>query len=403
MAMTPKVIKSKTQYERTMARVDEIFDAKPGTQEGDELELLLLLVEKYEEEHFPIGLPDPIAAIRFRMDQEKLKPKDLVPYIGSKSKVSEILNGQRELSLTMIRKLVNGLGIPAEVLLKEPNAELGSNDLVEIGKKFPLAVMLKRGWFPGFIGSLRDLKEQIEDVLQRFVEPVGKHSQFSSLSRQLIRNGATMDQAALVAWRIRVLSEAIREPLPAYRRGSVTPTMLAEVAKLSYFEDGPKLAKEYLNKNGVHLIVERHLPKTFLDGAAMRGQDDSRIVALTLRHDRLDNFWFTLLHELAHVALHLDSPDVDIIFDNLEQESHESREQEADAMARDALIPPKEWKMSGLERDHSEERVIRVAEKLKINPAIPAGRIRFEKKDYRLLNDLVGRGRVRPMLEGCPR
>lgn len=130
MAMTPKVIKSKTQYERTMARVDEIFDAKPGTREGDELELLLLLVEKYEEEHFPIGLPDPIAAIRFRMDQEKLKPKDLVPYIGSKSKVSEILNGQRELSLTMIRKLVNGLGIPAEVLLKEPNAELGSNDLV---------------------------------------------------------------------------------------------------------------------------------------------------------------------------------------------------------------------------------------------------------------------------------
>lgn len=128
--MTPKVIKSKTQYERTMARVDEIFDAKPGTREGDELELLLLLVEKYEEEHFPIGLPDPIAAIRFRMDQEKLKPKDLVPYIGSKSKVSEILNGQRELSLTMIRKLVNGLGIPAEVLLKEPNAELGSNDLV---------------------------------------------------------------------------------------------------------------------------------------------------------------------------------------------------------------------------------------------------------------------------------
>lgn len=401
--MTPKVIKSKAQYEKTMARVDEIFDAKPGTSAGDELELLLLLVEKYEEEHFPVGLPDPITAIRFRMGQQKLKPKDLVPYIGSKSKVSEVLNGQRELSLSMIRKLVNGLGIPAEVLLKEPGAELAANDLVELGKRFPLAAMLKRGWFTGFAGSLRDLKEQLEDVLQRFAEPAGKHALIPSLNRQLIRNGATMDQAALVAWRIRVLSEAIREPLPAYRRGTVTPTILAEVAKLSYFDDGPKLAKEYLNKNGIHLIVERHLPKTFLDGAAMRGPDDSRIVALTLRHDRLDNFWFTLLHELAHVALHLDSPDVDVIFDNLEKESHESWEKEADATARDALIPPKEWKLSGLERDHSEERVIQVAEKLRINPAIPAGRIRFEKNNYRLLNDLVGRGRVRSMLEGCPR
>ena len=116
--MPPRVIKSDAQYKRTMARVDEIFDARPGTTKGDELELLLLLLEKYEEEHFPIDLPEPVAAIRFRMDQQGLKPKDLVPYLGSKSKVSEVLNGQRELSLTMIRKLVNGLGIPAEVLLQ---------------------------------------------------------------------------------------------------------------------------------------------------------------------------------------------------------------------------------------------------------------------------------------------
>jgi HTH-type transcriptional regulator/antitoxin HigA len=92
--------------------------AKPGTAKGDELELLLLLVEKYEEQAFPIDLPDPIAALRFRMEQANLKPKDLVPYIGSKSKVSEVLSGQRPLSLTMIRKLVAGLGIPAEVALR---------------------------------------------------------------------------------------------------------------------------------------------------------------------------------------------------------------------------------------------------------------------------------------------
>lgn len=120
--MIPRIIKTEKQYEDAMARVEAIFDAKPGTAEGDELELLLMLVEKYEEKAFPIGLPDPITALRFRMEQQRLKPKDLVPYIGSKSKVSEVLSGQRELSLTMIRKLVTGLGIPAVVLLQEPRA-----------------------------------------------------------------------------------------------------------------------------------------------------------------------------------------------------------------------------------------------------------------------------------------
>jgi len=130
--MKPKVIKSEKDYEATMARVAEIFDAKPGTAKGDELALLLLFVEKYEEKVFPIGLPDPITAIRFRMEQQKLKPKDLVPYIGSKSKVSEVLSGQRELSLTMIRKLVTGLGIPSEVLLQEPGTKLESQSCTKM-------------------------------------------------------------------------------------------------------------------------------------------------------------------------------------------------------------------------------------------------------------------------------
>jgi HTH-type transcriptional regulator / antitoxin HigA len=106
----------------TLARIEQIFDAKPGTANGDELELLLLLVETYEDSAYPIDLPDPIAALRFRMEQEGLKAKDLVPDIGSKSKVSEVLSGQRPLSLTMIRKLVAGLHFPAEVALREPKA-----------------------------------------------------------------------------------------------------------------------------------------------------------------------------------------------------------------------------------------------------------------------------------------
>ena len=117
-ALKPKVIKTEAQYEATLARIEAIFDAKPGTARGDELELLLTLVEVYEDSAYPIDLPDPIAALRFRMEQGGLRPKDLVPYIGSKSKVSEVLSGRRPLSLTMIRKLVTGLRLPAEVALK---------------------------------------------------------------------------------------------------------------------------------------------------------------------------------------------------------------------------------------------------------------------------------------------
>jgi HTH-type transcriptional regulator/antitoxin HigA len=117
--MKPRVIKTEEQYRAALARIEKIFDAKPGTPKGDELELLVLLVETYEDKAYPIDLPDPIAALRFRMEQAGLQPTDLVPYIGSKSKVSEVLNGQRRLSLTMIRKLVTGLNFPAEVAVRE--------------------------------------------------------------------------------------------------------------------------------------------------------------------------------------------------------------------------------------------------------------------------------------------
>src|SRR5215471_19411778 len=115
--MKPKIIKTEAEYRAALARIEKIFDARPGTPKGDELELLLLLVETYEDKVYPIDPPDPIAALRFRMEQAGLKPKDLIPYIGSKSKVSEVLHRRRPLSLTMIRKLVSGLHLPAEVAL----------------------------------------------------------------------------------------------------------------------------------------------------------------------------------------------------------------------------------------------------------------------------------------------
>jgi HTH-type transcriptional regulator/antitoxin HigA len=127
----PKIIKTEAEYQATLARIETIFDAKPGTGKGDELELLLLLVETYEDKAHPIDLPDPIEALRFRMDQEGLRPKDLIPYIGSKSKVSEVLSRRRPLSLTMIRKLVTGLHLPAEVALRATKARAARRTATE--------------------------------------------------------------------------------------------------------------------------------------------------------------------------------------------------------------------------------------------------------------------------------
>jgi HTH-type transcriptional regulator/antitoxin HigA len=115
--MKAKIIKSDSDCAAALARIEKLMDAKRNTPQGDELELLSLLVHDYEEKVFPIDKPDPVAAIRFRMQQQGLEPKDLVPLLGSRSRVSEVLSGRRNLSLKMIRNLVQRLGIPAEVLL----------------------------------------------------------------------------------------------------------------------------------------------------------------------------------------------------------------------------------------------------------------------------------------------
>ena len=117
--MTAKLIKTRQQYRAALRRAEEIMDARPGTAAGDELELLAAIIEIYEEKHAPVPPPDPIEAIRFRMEQDSLRPQDLVPLLGSRSRVSEVLNGKRSLTLTMIRRLHQSLGIPAEVLLGE--------------------------------------------------------------------------------------------------------------------------------------------------------------------------------------------------------------------------------------------------------------------------------------------
>lgn len=112
-------IRNEKDYNKALERLAVIFDAKQGTKEGDELEILAILIDHYESENFPIEMPDPISAINFRMEQMGLKQRDLVEMIGFKSRVSEIMNRKRKLTLDMIRKLSTQLHIPTEVLIQD--------------------------------------------------------------------------------------------------------------------------------------------------------------------------------------------------------------------------------------------------------------------------------------------
>jgi HTH-type transcriptional regulator / antitoxin HigA len=116
--MNIKPIRTKKDYEQALTRLEVIFDAKKGTAEGDELEILGILIEKYEHEQFPINFPDPVEAIKFRMEQLGYNQKDLANVVGLKSRASEILNRKRKLSLEMIRQLHDRLNIPTEVLVQ---------------------------------------------------------------------------------------------------------------------------------------------------------------------------------------------------------------------------------------------------------------------------------------------
>ena len=116
--MTIKPIKTKKDYTAALERLEMIFDANPGSAEGDELEVLGILIDKYEKEKYPIDYPDPIEAIKFRMDQLGYSQSDLARVVGLKSRASEILSKKRKLTLEMIRQLHQELGIPTDVLIQ---------------------------------------------------------------------------------------------------------------------------------------------------------------------------------------------------------------------------------------------------------------------------------------------
>jgi HTH-type transcriptional regulator / antitoxin HigA len=260
-------------------------------------------------------------------------------------------------------------------------------------RQLPIKEMYRRNWFEWFTGSQAAAMVEAESIARTFVFSALREPA-SALCRQRVRSGAIMDPFALLAWECRVLHLAKKsEKRYQYDSSSLTDEWFRKLAQESRFEDGPVRAKEFLEKAGILLIIEPHLTHTHLDGAAfLRG--GTPIIGLTLRYDRIDNFWFVLFHELIHVVKHLRKGKTEAIFDDMEAEP-DQLELEADNMAKQKLIFNQIWEKALARYVRSKDSIISLANEQQINPAIVAGRIRNEANNYVILNDMVGQGQVR--------
>lgn len=394
--MKPKVIKTEAEYNQALKYIELLMDSPASQEHDEEIELFATLIEKYEDEHYPIDLPDPIEAIKFVMDQQGLTQKDLIQYIGSQSKVSEVLNHKRTLSLSMMRALHEGLGIPAEILLQDSRQQTITPQEYSFAD-YPFNEMVKNGYFSGYAG-IRAAKEKAEELL------INLFSIFQEGKPQVIyckqTNGPkSSNNNALLAWQAHILHILADTELPPFTRNTLDETFFEELLGFSAYPNGPCLVQDFLAMHGIHFVIEQHLQKTYLDGASFMTDSGNPVVALTLRYDRIDNFWFTLAHELSHIKLHLHDAS-QAFFDDTNSTPSDCAsdlEKEANNLAKDLLIPQEiiDPKSLGIPNNWTAERIILTAKTIKRSPAILAGRIRWESGDYTHFSELLGNKEIK--------
>ena len=399
--MNIRPIRSDADYQLAMDRIESLMDLdNPTRDEEDEIELLSLVIETHERKTVAIDPPDPIEAIRFRMDQAGLKAADVAHCFGGRTRVYEVLSGRRALNVNMMRALHEHLGIPADILLGRPSARLPEPSAYD-WKQFPLREMMKRGWLP----TVKSIADSGEALIDDFVSRAfgGEHAVTLPSFRQGSRENAKAEPYSLAAWccQAMIVSSDDRLLPTVFDPTSVDPVVfLEQIARLSQEREGPRLAVARMRENGIRFVVLTHLSRTYLDGAAMRGPDGTPVVALTLRHDRLDNFWFCLMHELAHIVLHLDD-EASVFLDDLslrdgcDGSPSAIREREADELAEEALVNGSSWARVGFPDAATNLRIVELAMEAKVHPAVVAGRVRFETRNYRRFGGLIGRGEVR--------
>lgn len=365
---------------------------KLSKDDVDQLEVLSFLVEDYEKK--TIKLPDvsPAEVIRFVMEQEGLTQKDLVPFIGSKSRVSEVLSGKRELSLKMVRALHTGLDIPLRALVQEEEAELPAR--IEVSD-YPASEMCKRGYFSSATRQTwMKVRDRGEELLHEFFQG-RQNDPMAAFNKQTTSRKSKVNQFAVHAWRCRVLDRSQEQELGAYFKENLNDALFTQIKGFSTLPNGPVLACDRLRAAGIAVVVEQQLTGTHLDGAALWHPEGFPVIGMTLRHNRYDNFWFVLFHELGHIKHHLEDHKEGFLDSDIDSASELAIERQADDFALNTVISPEEWaKVEGL---NTAAEIRKAASRLAIHESIIAGRLRRAAQDYRKHRTLIGQGKVKEL------
>ena len=251
----------------------------------------------------------------------------------------------------------------------------------------------------GFFGNSKINENNEKEIIRNFFSDIGSPKLiFGMLRQSSYRLTPSADKHALLAWAAYTYKSAQNIDISKkYNDGLINLTLMQELAKLSIEKEGPLLVQERLKKYGILLLIEPHFPKTYLDGATILLDKNNPIIGLTLRFDRLDNFWFTLMHELAHIALHYNQ-NINLFYDELEDIKGihlDSLEREADDLAREALVPEGKWEVSPAKLIPSYMAANSLAKELNVHIAIIAGKMRYEGGKYIYLNKVVNQEKVR--------
>lgn len=305
----------------------------------------------------------------------------------------------RSASLRRLTLIIHALGAKFEGFV-DPGAPAGEDSTLIFGipaDEFPFAEAKRAQWFGSHLSKTRISDEDKRSLLLKFFSEAPAISG-EVLHRKTAGSISYRRRAAIVMWQAQVLrrAETVAHQYPRFH--PMDSETLKRFVSLSLNEDSFEEAFEILKAHGIILICQNHLARTKLDGAALALRGKQAILALTLRHNRLDNLWFSILHELGHLTRHWQKvASLGIVDEDIGVESPELFEREADEFASHAIIPDESWSNSMVRYTTDAETILKFSRRFKVHPALVAGRIRRER-GYSNFTELVGQGVPRKLM-----
>ncbi|EKO3509359.1 ImmA/IrrE family metallo-endopeptidase [Vibrio fluvialis] len=246
----------------------------------------------------------------------------------------------------------------------------------------PYAELIRRG----YISSESKDKDTFNLVSKKF-----KSDKVALFKSGDLKDSERRDTIVMM-WESVVYNKANSIIAPEFNPEVVDQAYLTKISKLSENVANLNIIGDVLFKDGIILVIEKKFDGLGKDGCVFKNKRGNPVISISLRYDRFDNFWFTLLHELAHISLHFDRLDRAIVEDIYKDDSDDEIESEANYLAKESIVPRKIWRSSGITRSKSVEKLYDLAKELGVHPSLLAGRARFETKDWRLFSDVINEG-----------